>query len=243
MKLKVLSVALGLSVLTFVACSQTGNKNVALNNKIDSISYSIGINFGHNLKKSNIENFNEEVLLAGVYSAINGDSLKIDLREGATMVNKYVSELRDKIGKENIAKGEKFLAENAEKEGVITTESGLQYKIITEGTGEKPTASDRVKVHYRGTSIDGKEFDSSYKRGEPITFFANRVIKGWIEALQLIPVGSKCKLFIPSKLAYGEKGAGDIGPNETLIFEIELLEIVKPEKAKEDQKQPKTDKK
>jgi FKBP-type peptidyl-prolyl cis-trans isomerases 1 len=119
------------------------------------------------------------------------------------------------------------------KEGIITTASGLQYRVITEGTGEKPAATDQVKVHYRGTTIDGKEFDSSFKRNQPATFAANRVIKGWTEALQLMPVGSKYELFIPAKLAYGPRGAGgDIGPNETLIFEVELLEIVKPAEPK-----------
>ncbi|MCT4603130.1 MAG: FKBP-type peptidyl-prolyl cis-trans isomerase [Marinifilum sp.] len=233
MKLKVLSFALGLSAMTLVSCNQTGNKNVALNNQIDSVSYSIGVNFGANLKKSNITEFNEAAILAGIHAVINDDSLKIALHESGNVINTYIRDLQAKIGEENTAKGEKFLSDNAKKEGVVTTESGLQYRVITEGTGEKPVATDQVKVHYRGTTIDGKEFDSSFKRNQPATFAANRVIKGWTEALQLMPVGSKYELFIPAKLAYGPRGAGgDIGPNETLIFEVELLEIVKAEEAK-----------
>jgi FKBP-type peptidyl-prolyl cis-trans isomerase FklB len=233
MKLKVLSLALGLSAMTLVSCNQTGNKNVALNNQIDSVSYSIGVNFGANLKKSNITEFNEAAILAGIHAVINDDSLKIALHESGNVINTYIRDLQAKIGEENTAKGEKFLSDNAKKEGVVTTESGLQYRVITEGTGEKPVATDQVKVHYRGTTIDGKEFDSSFKRNQPATFAANRVIKGWTEALQLMPVGSKYELFIPAKLAYGPRGAGgDIGPNETLIFEVELLEIVKAEEAK-----------
>ncbi|MDQ2178123.1 FKBP-type peptidyl-prolyl cis-trans isomerase [Marinifilum sp. D714] len=233
MKLKALSLALGLGAMTLVSCNQNGNKDVALNNQIDSVSYSIGINFGTNLKKSNITEFNEAAILAGIYDVIEGDSLKIELRESGSVINNYMRALQTKIGEENIAKGEKFLSENAKKEGVITTASGLQYRVITEGTGEKPAATDQVKVHYRGTTIDGKEFDSSFKRNQPATFAANRVIKGWTEALQLMPVGSKYELFIPAKLAYGPRGAGgDIGPNETLIFEVELLEIVTPAEPK-----------
>ncbi|WP_321515332.1 FKBP-type peptidyl-prolyl cis-trans isomerase [Marinifilum fragile] len=233
MKLKALSLALGLGAMTLVSCNQNGNKDVALNNQIDSVSYSIGINFGTNLKKSNITEFNEAAILAGIYDVIDGDSLKIELRESGSVINNYMRALQTKIGEENITKGEKFLSENAKKEGVVTTASGLQYRVITEGTGEKPAATDQVKVHYRGTTIDGKEFDSSFKRNQPATFAANRVIKGWTEALQLMPVGSKYELFIPANLAYGPRGAGgDIGPNETLIFEVELLEIVTPAEPK-----------
>ena len=125
---------------------------------------------------------------------------------------------------ENKAAGEAFLAENAKKPGVVTTASGLQYQVITEGTGASPSATDNVTVHYQGTTIDGKEFDSSYKRGEPATFPLNRVIPGWTEGLQLMKEGGKSRLFIPSNLAYGERGAGrDIGPNSTLIFDVELI--------------------
>ena len=233
MKLKVLSLALGLGAMTLVSCNQTGSRNVALNNQIDSVSYSIGVNFGTNLKKSKITEFNEAAILDGIYAVINEDSLKIDLRESGKVINTYIRDLQAKVGEENLAKGEKFLADNAKKEGVITTESGLQYRVISEGTGEKPAATDKVKVHYRGTTIDGNEFDSSFKRNQPTTFAANRVIKGWTEGLQLMSVGAKYEFFIPGNLAYGMRSPSpDIGPNETLIFEVELLEIVKPEQAK-----------
>jgi len=131
-----------------------------------------------------------------------------------------------KSAEENKADGTAFLAENAKKPGVITTESGLQYQILVQGDGDNPSATDQVKVHYQGTTIDGREFDSSYKRGEPITFPLNRVIAGWTEGLQLMKEGSKYRLFIPAELAYGARGAGGaIGPNETLIFDVELLQV------------------
>lgn len=230
MKLKLLIFTLGVSMLTLASCDKKGNKNVSLKNDIDSVSYSLGANFGSNLERSGLINLNEDIFLAAMYSAIAKDSLKIDPRQGNSIINNYIRKIQENIGKENQAKGDKFLSENKTKEGVTTTESGLQYRIINEGEGEKPLATDKVKVHYRGTTIDGKEFDSSYKRNEPATFAANRVIKGWTEALQLMPAGSKWELFIPASLAYGPRGAGsDIGPNETLIFEVELLEIVKDE--------------
>jgi FKBP-type peptidyl-prolyl cis-trans isomerase FklB len=142
----------------------------------------------------------------------------------------------------NKAEGEAFLAANKSKEGIVTLPSGLQYKILTEGKGPKPTAADTVVCNYRGTLINGTEFDSSYKRGEPATFPVGGVIKGWTEALQLMPVGSKWQLFIPSGMAYGERGAGaDIGPNATLIFEVELISIQEKPKAEEKKDQDKKD--
>ncbi|MPQ47499.1 FKBP-type peptidyl-prolyl cis-trans isomerase [Marinifilum sp. N1E240] len=233
MKLKVLSLALGLGAMTLVSCNQVGSKDASLNTAIDSVSYSLGANFGSNLERNGLTNINEDVFLAAMQAAINKDSLTIDPREGNTIINNYLRDLQAQKGEANLAKGEQFLSENANKDGIVTTASGLQYRVISEGTGARPMATDQVKVHYRGTTIDGKEFDSSYKRNEPTTFAANRVIKGWTEALTLMPVGSKYELFIPSKLAYGPRGAGgNIGPNETLIFEVELLEIVKPDQKK-----------
>ncbi|MDM8161294.1 FKBP-type peptidyl-prolyl cis-trans isomerase [Labilibaculum sp. K2S] len=231
MKLKVLSIALGLGLITLASCNQKRNKSVALNNELDSVSYSLGASFGTNLERNGLTNLNEEVLLAALYASLDKDSLVIDPQKGNAVINNYIKGLQEKIGAENLVKGQKFLEENKSKEGVVVTESGLQYRIINEGDGAKPLATDKVSVHYKGTTIDGKEFDSSYKRNEPATFAANRVIKGWTEALQLMPVGSKWELFIPSNLAYGPRAMGaDIKANETLIFEVELLDIIKDEK-------------
>ncbi|MCZ4694200.1 FKBP-type peptidyl-prolyl cis-trans isomerase [Ancylomarina euxinus] len=227
MKLKVLTLALGLGVFAFSSCDKKVDTNMALNTTVDSVSYSIGASFGGNLLQNSLNEVNQDALLAGLNAALAQEDLRIEPRAGGAIINKFIKELKDKAAQANIAIGEKFLEENKGKEGVVTTESGLQYKILTAGTGAIPTKDQEVSVHYRGTTIDGKEFDSSYKRNEPAKFLPTRVIKGWTEALQLMPVGSKWELYIPSALAYGPRGAGaNIGPNSTLIFEVELLEIV-----------------
>ncbi|MDE5421406.1 FKBP-type peptidyl-prolyl cis-trans isomerase [Ancylomarina sp. DW003] len=227
MKLKVLTLALGLGVFAFSSCDKKVDTNMALNSTVDSVSYCIGASFGGNLLQNSLKEVNQDALLAGLNAALAQEDLRIDQRAGGAIINKFIKELKTKAAEANIAIGEKFLEENKAKEGVVTTESGLQYKILTAGTGAIPTKEQEVKVHYRGTTIDGKEFDSSYKGGKPVTFMPTRVIKGWTEALQLMPVGSKWELYIPSALAYGPRGAGaNIGPNSTLIFEVELLEIV-----------------
>ncbi len=233
MKIKVLSIALAMGTLALVSCNNQPTKNVKLKTSLDSVSYAIGANFGENLKRGNLEKINANVMLAAMQAALDGDSLKFDPREGGKIINDYLRKQAEEKGKKNLADGEKFLSENAKKEGVKTTASGLQYKVIKEGKGVKPTATDVVKVHYEGRLINGKVFDSSIKRGKPTEFPANRVIPGWTEALQLMPVGSKYELYIPAKLAYGPRGAGsDIGPNSTLIFTVELLDIVKKEDKK-----------
>jgi FKBP-type peptidyl-prolyl cis-trans isomerase FklB len=156
--------------------------------------------------------------------------MSIDMNEMQTKISEYMQTAMAKVGEDNLKKGEAFLAENAKKEGVQTLEGGVQYKVLQEGTGAKPLAEDKVKVHYVGTVISGEEFDSSVKRGEPAEFYLNQVIKGWTMALQEMTVGSKWIIYIPSDLGYGTRGAGGlIGPNEVLIFEVELLEIVKEE--------------
>lgn len=233
MKLKVLSIALGLGAMSLVSCQQSVNKNAPLTTDVDSVSYSLGANIGSNLKRSSLTEINDQVFLAALHAAIDGDSLKIELQQGNMIINKYIQKIKENEANENLEKGKKFLEENAKKEGVVTTESGLQYRVIKEGNGEKISdVSNEVKVHYRGTFIDGKEFDSSYKTNQPAIFPANRVIKGWTEALQLMTVGSKYELFIPANLAYGERGRPSIPGNSTLVFEVELLEIVKPEPKK-----------
>jgi FKBP-type peptidyl-prolyl cis-trans isomerase FklB len=212
----------------------------------EKVSYIIGFNFGRNLKFQNVE-VDAAQLLAGIQAATSGKEPALTEQEQGEVMRTFQSshmEKQNKKREEDTAKnkkeGEDFLAANKTKEGVVTTESGLQYKIITAGNGPKPGAEDTVKTHYRGTLIDGTEFDSSIARNEPAEFPVNRVIKGWTEALQLMPVGSKWQLWIPSELAYGEQGSGPkIGPNSTLIFEVELLEIKKAEApAKEEKKAP-----
>ncbi|MEM6699190.1 MAG: FKBP-type peptidyl-prolyl cis-trans isomerase [Bacteroidota bacterium] len=192
--------------------------------KQDSISYSVGVMLANNLKQQGLDEVDLDFLMAGLKDAI-GDAAKIDKQTAGNLLNQFVRERQERLTKENIEKGEKFLAENAQKEGVKTLESGLQYKILTEGQGTIPTAQDRVEVLYHGTLMDGKVFDSSVERGKPATFGVTQVIKGWVEALQLMPTGSKWRLFIPSDLAYGSRGTGGIPPNSVLIFDVELLDI------------------
>ncbi len=209
-----------------------------LKDQKDKASYSIGYDIGSTFKKQNIE-LNTDALIAGMKEALAGKEASMSKEEREKTLEAFQKEMMEKqvaaskeAATKNQAEGEKFLAENKKKEGVKTTASGLQYKVVKEGTGPTPKETDTVVTNYRGTTIDGTEFDSSYKRNEPATFPVNRVIKGWTEALQLMKVGSKYQLFIPAALAYGERGAGrDIGPNATLIFDVELLSIKPPEPA------------
>lgn len=191
------------------------------------IGYAFGVMMGSSLKDFKLEiDYNE--LVKGLKDAAN--KTDIDLAAAQKVLQRASEESHKKEAADNLAKETEFLATNAKKEGISTTESGLQYEVLTEGTGAMPTDADTVKVHYKGTLLDGTEFDSSYKRGEPVTFPLNAVIPGWTEGLQLMKVGSKYKLYIPSKIAYGERGVSQvIPPNSTLIFEVELLEIVPPE--------------
>jgi FKBP-type peptidyl-prolyl cis-trans isomerase FklB len=195
-------------------------------------SYAIGANFGMGLKQQPIE-VDPAIVAQGVRDALSGTKLALSNEEAGAVLKELQGDLQKKqeammsqMGDANKKEGGTFLAANKAKEGVMTTPSGLQYKVIKQGTGPKPTAGDTVVCNYRGTLINGKEFDSSYKRGQPASFPVSGVIKGWTEALQLMPVGSKWELFVPSDLAYGDRGAGaDIGPGATLIFEVELLSI------------------
>src|SRR5450631_240645 len=214
----------------------------ALKTRKEKFSYALGMNIGSglgtNLKKQSVEvdtNLVSQGLkdsMAGAKTRLTQEEAQAVLTEVQNEINKQRQEKAQEAGTKNKTEGEAYLAANKSKEGVVTLPSGLQYKILTAGTGPKPTASDSVKCNYRGTLINGTEFDSSFKRGQPATFGVGQVIKGWTEALQLMPVGSKWQLVIPSSLAYGERGPGEIGPNATLIFEVELLSI--EEKAKDD---------
>jgi FKBP-type peptidyl-prolyl cis-trans isomerase FklB len=193
--------------------------------KMDSFSYSLGILIGNNLKNEGITNISAPDLVEALEDVLMGKG-KIAVHNANELVQKTMSEKAALQSAGVKEEGEKFLAENKNKPGIITTPSGLQYEVIQMGTGKKPGLQDKVKTHYHGTLINGKVFDSSKQRGEPISFPVNGVIKGWTEALQLMPVGSKFKLYIPYQLAYGERGAGaDIKPFSALIFEVELLDI------------------
>lgn len=194
---------------------------------MDKFSYAIGLGIGQNLLSMRVKSINVNDFAKAIADVIEGKNTDMTHTEAREIVNKYFAELEKEINKENIENGNKFLEENKKKAGVVTTESGLQYEIITEGKGKKAKATDKVKCHYEGTLIDGTLFDSSVKRGEPAVFGVNQVIPGWVEALQLMPEGSKWKLYIPSELAYGERGAGEmIAPHSTLIFEVELIEVL-----------------
>ena len=193
---------------------------------MDKISYAIGLSMGQNLMGSGVTSLEYADLAAGIKDVLEKNQPQISYQEAQQVLGKFFSELEQKIAGEAKAAGEAFLAENAKREGVKVTESGLQYEVIDGTIGQKPKATDKVRVHYEGTLIDGTVFDSSYKRGESITFGLNQVIKGWTEGLQLMSVGSKYKLYIPYQLAYGERGAGaNIPPYAALIFTVELLGI------------------
>jgi FKBP-type peptidyl-prolyl cis-trans isomerase FklB len=194
---------------------------------MDKFSYAIGLGIGQNLLSMGAQGINVEDFTQAIADVLNRRPTAMTHTEARDIVNKYFEELEAKMNAENIEKGKNFLAENAKKPGVVTLASGLQYEVIKEGNGKKPGAADKVKCHYEGTLIDGTLFDSSIKRGEPAVFGVSQVIKGWVEALQLMTEGSKWRLFIPSELAYGAQGAGEmIPPHSTLIFEVELIEVL-----------------
>ena len=194
---------------------------------MDKFSYAIGLGIGQNLLSMGAQGINVEDFAQAIADVLNRKETAISHNEAREIVNKYFAELEEKMNAENIEKGKAFLEENAKKEGIITLPSGLQYEVITEGNGKKPSATDRVKCHYEGTLIDGTLFDSSIKRGQPAVFGVNQVIRGWVEALQLMSEGSKWRLFIPSELGYGAQQAGEmIPPHSTLIFEVELIEVL-----------------
>ena len=205
---------------------------LTLKTQKDKLSYALGMNLGSNLHKETVE-VDPAIVLRGLKDGLASGKTLLTEDEARTTLTQLQTEVRSKqqekmkvAGEMNKKEGVEFLAANKTKEGVVILPSGLQYKILTAGTGPKPTASDTVVCNYRGTLISGGEFDSSYKRGQPASFPVNGVIKGWTEALQLMPVGSKWQLFVPAELGYGDRGAGaDIGPGATLIFEVELLSI------------------
>lgn len=226
-----------LLAVAMVACQsspdgQSSSSNVSLKTEKDSLSYSIGAQIGESLKLG-VDDIDLNVLAKGLRDAATGqeklcsdEDIQKNMMKFQQVMRTKFQEDQQKKGEASKAEGEKFLEENKTKEGVVTLPSGLQYKVITAGSGPHPKATDQVVVNYRGTLIDGTQFDSSYDRGQPATFGVNQVIKGWTEALQLMQPGAKWEVYIPSDLAYGTRGAGQmIPPNATLVFEVELLEI------------------
>lgn len=215
-----------LAVFTIVSCNSQNMENVKLESEIDSLSYSLGVNVGQNIKAQGVESLNADAFAKAITDVYGGEELAINESEAGQIIQTYFSVLQAKKSEGVVAEGRAFLAENAKKKGIVTLESGLQYEIINNGDGVSPTINDQVTTHYHGTLINGDVFDSSVDRGEPVAFPVGGVIKGWTEALQLMKVGSKWRLYVPSDLAYGERGAGPkIGPHTTLIFEVELLKI------------------
>jgi FKBP-type peptidyl-prolyl cis-trans isomerase FklB len=218
---------LGMMILNscFSQVKETG-REIILKNAKDSASYALGVSIAGNLKRSGLSDIDLNVMMAAMQDVYTSAALKIATDQADPIIQEYMGKIRAAKGKAALEKGKAFLEENARKPGVITLPSGLQYQIIKQGNGPKPKLTDKVTTHYHGTLIDGTVFDSSVERKQPAQFAVNQVIAGWTEALQMMPVGSKWKLFIPSHLAYGERGAGaSIGPNETLIFEVELVSI------------------
>jgi FKBP-type peptidyl-prolyl cis-trans isomerase FklB len=222
----VLAVGLFLSAVISYAADE-----VTLKTPKDKLSYIIGVQVGNDLKSQSID-VDPALVNRGMQDLMLGNKLLISDQEAKDFIAAYqkeraakVAEEKKKLGEKNKQEGAAFLAENKKKEGVKTLPSGLQYKVIKEGTGKTPKATDTVVTQYKGTLINGTEFDSSYRRNEPATFPVNGIIRGWTEALLLMKEGSKWQLFVPPELAYGEQGAGPIGPNATLIFEVELVSV------------------
>jgi FKBP-type peptidyl-prolyl cis-trans isomerase FklB len=232
MKGKMMKTVAVVCLMLLLAIPAGAQKQTELKTLLDSISYSIGVDVGRNFKMQSVD-LNIDEFAKGVRDALTGSTLQLSDSVMENVTNAFRRELMAKaseraaqVGAKNKKEGAAFLAENKKKEGVVTLPSGLQYKILKAGSGRKPLASDTIVVNYRGTSIDGKEFDSSFKHGTPATFRLGDVIHGWTEALQLMPIGSTWQLFLPAELAYGDRGMGaDIGPHATLIFEVELLAI------------------
>ena len=194
---------------------------------MDKISYALGLGIGHQLKSMNIENFSIEDFARSISDVMNDKPTEIPAREAQMMLNEYFAKKEQEQAQQAIADGKVFLEENGKREGVVTTKSGLQYEVITEGTGKQPKATDQVRCHYEGKLIDGSVFDSSYQRGEPADFGLNQVIPGWTEGVQLMKEGAKYRFYIPYLLGYGERGAGQsIPPYSTLIFDVELIKVL-----------------
>ena len=221
----------GVALSLFYSCNSSKNsmetEGFNLNNEIDSVSYSLGVNIANNIKSQGFEDINPAAMAKAIEDVYTeGSETMISAEDAGNFLNNYFQTLQAKKQEEANKEGSAFLTENGARPEVTTTESGLQYEVLTQGDGPKPAATDEVTVHYHGTLPNGEVFDSSVDRGQPATFGLNQVIKGWTEGVQLMNVGSKYRFVIPSDLAYGPRGAGGkIGPNATLVFEVELLSI------------------
>jgi len=222
---KYIKIALVVSVISSCQNLTQQKFNFDEANELEKVSYSIGINVATSIKSEGLDSINSFYISKGFQDVFENKDLAINIEESNKIIGEYFNKKQDAKNQRLAIDSKIFLEENKQKDGVMTTESGLQYLILSEGRGNNPTLNDNVTVHYHGTLIDGTIFDSSVDRKQPATFPLNGVIQGWQEALQMMSVGSKWKIFIPSELAYGESGAGAIGPNSTLIFEVELLSI------------------
>ena len=222
---KYIKIALLVSVISSCQNLTQQKFNFDEANELERVSYSIGINVATSIKSEGLDSINSFYISKGFQDVFENKDLAINIEESNKIIGEYFNKKQDAKNQRLAIDSKIFLEQNKQKEGVMTTESGLQYLILSEGRGNNPTLNDNVTVHYHGTLIDGTIFDSSVDRKQPATFPLNGVIPGWQEALQMMSVGSKWKIFIPSELAYGESGAGAIGPNSTLIFEVELLSI------------------
>ena len=222
---KYIKIALVVSVISSCQNLTQQKFNFDEANELEKVSYSIGINVATSIKSEGLDSINSFYISKGFQDVFENKDLAINIEESNKIIGEYFNKKQDAKNQRLAIDSKIFLEENKQKDGVMTTESGLQYLILSEGRGNNPTLNDNVTVHYHGTLIDGTIFDSSVDRKQPATFPLNGVIPGWQEALQMMSVGSKWKIFIPSELAYGESGAGAIGPNSTLIFEVELLTI------------------
>lgn len=227
MKIRVIFATVLTVSIVLISCQTNNVSKVKLSSELDTVSYCIGINIGSNLKNIPMDEISYDAFIKGVQDIYNDEELLVDLYEANSKINIYFSRLEALQYQANLEEGEEFLEENKSREDVETLPSGLQYRIIREGTGSLPELTDEVTVHYHGTLIDGTIFDSSVERGEPATFPVNQVIQGWQEILQMMPVGSKWEVYIPTNLAYGLRPpqGSPIKPNMVLIFEIELLSI------------------
>jgi FKBP-type peptidyl-prolyl cis-trans isomerase FklB len=228
------TVLLSFCIVTFGVAQKKKNKGKSMETEkklisaLDTVSYSLGVSIGKNLKAQGLDSINTELLGKAFTDVFNNGTLLVTPEKADQVLTEYFNKLQKAKVEKNIKEGQRFLEENKKKPGVVTLPSGLEYIVLKEGDGPIPKETDKVTTHYHGTLLDGTVFDSSVDRGQPASFPVNGVIKGWVEALQLMKTGSKWKLFVPSNLAYGERGAGgSIGPNATLIFEVELISIDK----------------